>query len=294
VLPPQIHRAEVEKHAKKCFINEMRRLLAVLVFFGITGHAQIGVLPTTTLTLDHRLGTRSNVWKTSSGMLPTSGGIAFGFFTLPFYSNDLFGSSLFNPDIYSVNEILTNYISYGRSRGEALYNMGFRDFRSFSTYGLVQTSGDWSFSSNPTNDGWPSGNIFARTDVLDPSFSSFLSGTRLYEIAFGFGEWNYETNDIRDANFGGDNWGVVSPAGHYWDTTKNYEFPALGGQKILRFEDLRDASFLTPPDFVGSLDYQASYPLNNVLMVPEPSALSVLTVGFGALACFHRRALPER
>jgi len=267
----------------------MKRLLTVLVLCGITAHAQIGIPPTTTLLLDHRLGTMSNVWKTSSGMSPTSGGIAFGFFTLPFYSNDLFGSSLFDPGIYFVNDILTNYISYGRSRGEALYNMGFRDFRSFSTYGLVQTSGDWSFSSNPTNDGWPSGNIFARTDVLDPSFSILLSGTRLYEIAFGFGEWNNETNDIRDATFGGDNWGVVSPTGHYWDTTKNYEFPSLGGTKILRFEALGEASLFTPPDFVGSLDYQASFPLSNVLMIPEPSSLSLLVAGGASLMAGNRK-----
>jgi hypothetical protein len=268
----------------------MIRLLAVLVFGGITAHAQIGIWPTTTLTLDHRLGTRSNVWKTSSGMSPTSGGIVFGFFTAPFYSNELFGSSLINHDIFFVNEILTNYNFYGSSRGEALYNMGFRDFRSFSEYGVgVQTSGDWSFSSNQTNDAGPSGNISARTE-LDFTFSSSLSGTRLYEIAFGFGEWNSETNDIRDATFGGDNWGIVSPTGHYWDTTQNYEFPSSGGTKTFWFEALQAGS--SSPDFVGTnLEYTPYYygTLNNVLMIPEPSALSLLAVGLGALTMMRRR-----
>lgn len=141
-------------------------LIAVLVFGGITAHAQIGISPTATVILDHRLGTKSNVWKSSSGMSPTSGGIVLGSFTGPFYSNKLFGSSLFNPDIFFASDILTNYNFYGSSRGEALQNKGFRDFRSFSAYGLVQTSGDWSFSSDPSI-----------------SFSAFLSGTRLYEIA---------------------------------------------------------------------------------------------------------------
>ena len=206
-------------------------LIAVLVFGGITAHAQIGISPTATLTLDHRLGTRSNVWKSSSGMSPTSGGIAFGFFTGPFYSNELFGSSLFNSDILFVNDILTHNNFYGSSRGEALHNMGFRDFRSFSAYGLVQASGDCSFSSNP-----------------DISFSTFLSGTRLYEIAFGLGEWNSETNDRRDATFGEENWGIDSLSGHYLDTTQNYEFPSSGDLKIFRFEDLRtQIPFCLPP-----------------------------------------------
>jgi hypothetical protein len=129
-----------------------------------------------------------------------------------------------------VNDILTNYNFHGSARGEALQNKGFRDFRSFSEYGLVQTSGDWSFSSDP-----------------GISFSAFLSGTRLYEIAFGLGEWNSETNDIRDATFGGDNWGTVSLTGHYWDTTQNYEFPSSGDLKIFRFEDLRTQNLFCPP-----------------------------------------------
>ena len=197
-------------------------LIAVLVFGGITAHAQIGISPTATVILDHRLGTRSNVWKSSSGMSPTSGGIVLGSFTGPLYSNKLFGSSLFNPDIFFASDILTNYNFYGSSRGEALQNKGFRDFRSFSEYGLVQTSGDCSFSSNP-----------------DISFSTFLSGTRLYEIPFGFGEWNSETNDRRDATFCEDNWVIDSLSGHYLDTTQNYEFPSSGDLKIFRFEDLR-------------------------------------------------------
>jgi hypothetical protein len=268
----------------------MIRLLAVLVFGGITAHAQIGIWPTTTLTLDHRLGTRSNVWKTSSGMIPTSGGIAFGFFTAPSYSNELLGSSFINHDIGFVSEILTNYHFFGSSRVEALYNMGFRDFRSFSEYG-VQTSGDWSFSSNETNDGGPSGNIFARTDV-DFNFSNLLSGARLYEIAFGFGEWNSETNDIRDATYGGDNWGIVSPIGHYWDTTQNYEFPSSVSTKILRFENLQmQGLFGPPPDFVGTnLEYSASN-FSNVLMIPEPSALSLLAVGLGVVLRRRRRTV---
>ena len=206
-------------------------LIAVLVFGGITAHAQIGISPTATVILDHRLGTKSNVWKSSSGMSPTSGGIAFGFFTGPFYSKELFGSSLFNSDILFVNDILTHNNFYGSSRGEALHNMGFRDFRSFSAYGLVQASGDCSFSSNP-----------------DISFSTFLSGTRLYEIAFGLGEWNSETNDRRDATFGEENWGIDSLSGHYLDTTQNYEFPSSGDLKIFRFEDLRtQIPFCLPP-----------------------------------------------
>ena len=206
-------------------------LIAVLVFGGITAHAQIGISPTATVILDHRLGTKSNVWKSSSGMSPTSGGIAFGFFTGPFYSKELFGSSLFNSDVLFVNDILTHNNFYGSSRGEALHNMGFRDFRSFSAYGLVQASGDCSFSSNP-----------------DISFSTFLSGTRLYEIAFGLGEWNSETNDRRDATFGEENWGIDSLSGHYLDTTQNYEFPSSGDLKIFRFEDLRtQIPFCLPP-----------------------------------------------
>ena len=39
--------------------------------------------------------------------------------------------------------------------------------------------------------------------------------------------------------------------------------------------------------FEGGMNYTTN-------VVPKPSALSVLAVGFGALACFHRRALPER
>jgi len=206
-------------------------LIAVLVFGGITAHAQIGISPTATLTLGHRLGTKSNIWKSSSGMSPISGGIVLGSFTGPFYSNELFGSSLVNPDIFFVNDILTNYNFYASARGEALQNKGFRDFRSFSGYGLVQTSGGWSFSSNP-----------------DISFSTFLPGTRLYEIAYGLGEWNSETNDIRDATFGEENWGIDSLSGHYWDTTQNYEFPSAGDLKIFRFEDLRtQIPFCLPP-----------------------------------------------
>jgi len=206
-------------------------LIAVLVFGGITAHAQIGISPTATLTLGYRLGTKSNIWKSSSGMSPISGRIVLGSFTGPFYSNELFGSSLVNPDIFFVNDILTNYNFYASARGEALQNKGFRDFRSFSGYGLVQTSGGWSFSSNP-----------------DISFSTFLPGTRLYEIAYGLGEWNSETNDIRDATFGEENWGIDSLSGHYWDTTQNYEFPSAGDLKIFRFEDLRtQIPFCLPP-----------------------------------------------
>jgi hypothetical protein len=206
-------------------------LIAVLVFGGITAHAQIGISPTATVILDHRLGTKSNVWKSSFGMSPTSGGIVLGSFTGPLCSNKLFGSSLFNPDIFFASDILTNYNFYGSSRGEALQNKGFRDFRSFSEYGLVQTSGDWSFSSDP-----------------GISFSAFLSGTRLYEIAFGLGEWNSETNEIRDATFGEENWGIDSLSGHYLDTTQNYEFPSSGDLKSFRFEDLRtQIPFCLPP-----------------------------------------------
>lgn len=265
-------------------------VLSLNMFCAITAHAQIGI-PPSTLILDHRLGGgNSNVWKTSSGMIPTSGGVAFGFFTAPFYSNDLIGSSLINPGIGFVSEILTNYKSWGSSRGEALYYAGFRDFRSFSPYGLVETSGDWTFSSNPTNDGWPPGNIFARTDVKDFSFSSYLSGTQLFEIAFGSGAWNSETNDIRDATFGGDNWGIVSTAGHYWDTTQNYEFPN-SGVRIFRFESLQAQSiFGPPPDFVGTIE-NSSYPMNNVLMIPEPSALSLFAVGLGMVLLPRRRTV---
>ena len=206
-------------------------LIAVLVFGGITAHAQIGISPTATVILDHRLGTKSDVWKSSSGMYTTSGGIILGLFTGPFYSSKLFGSSLFNPGIFFASDILANYNFYGSSREEALQNNGFRDFRSFSAYGLVQTSGDWSFSSDP-----------------GISFSAFLSGTRLYEIAFGLGEWNSETNDIRDATFGEENWGIDSLSGHYLDTTQNYEFPSSGDLKIFRFEDLRtQIPFCLPP-----------------------------------------------
>ena len=228
---------DIAELVKWCLIDQIMKaiqsasLIAVLVFGGITAHAQIGISPTATVILDHRLGTKSNVWKSSSGMSPTSGGIAFGFFTGPFYSKELFGSSLFNSDVLFVNDILTHNNFYGSSRGEALHNMGFRDFRSFSAYGLVQASGDCSFSSNP-----------------DISFSTFLSGTRLYEIAFGLGEWNSETNDRRDATFGEENWGIDSLSGHYLDTTQNYEFPSSGDLKIFRFEDLRtQIPFCLPP-----------------------------------------------
>lgn len=266
-------------------------LLLSLGMFGITTHAQIGISPTTSLILDHRgEGLNRNVWKTSSGMYPTSGGIAFGFFSDPFslHPGYPFGNSLINPNVWFVNDILTNYQLYGRSLGEALYFAGFRDFRSFSPYGLVQTSGDWSFSSNPTNDGRASGNIFARTDVLDASLSNSLSGVRLFEIAFGFGEWNSETNDIRDASFGGDNWGIVSRANRF-DPAENYEFPSSPGLKTLRFDNLQEQSFLQSPEFVGTIEF-SSYPYNNVLMIPEPSSLSLLVAG-GAVLMARRRKL---
>jgi hypothetical protein len=140
-------------------------LIAVLVFGGITAHAQIGISPTATVILDHRLGTSSDVWKSSSGVSPTIGGIVFGFFTGSFYSNELFGSSLFNPDISFVNDILTNCNFYGSSREEALHNMGFRDFWSFSAYGLVQTSGDWNSEANEIRDSTFSGDNW-RIDSL--------------------------------------------------------------------------------------------------------------------------------
>jgi hypothetical protein len=153
-------------------------LVAVLVFGGITVHAQIGISPTTALILDHRLGTSSDVWKSSSGVSPTIGGIVFGFFTGSFYSNKLFGSSLFNSDIFFASDILTNYNFDGSSREEVLQNKGFRDFRSFSVYGLVPTLGDWSSEANEIRDSTFSGDNWGIDSLTGHNWDT----TQNYEI----------------------------------------------------------------------------------------------------------------
>ena len=46
--------------------------------------------------------------------------------------------------------------------------------------------------------------------------------------------------------------------------------------------------FASPPDFVGTWEY-ASDSLNNVLMIPEPSALSLFAIGLGGVVMMRRR-----
>jgi len=175
---------DIAKLGKWCLINKMIKaiksasLVAVLVFGGITVHAQIGISPTTTLTLGHRLGTSSDVWKSSSGVSPTIGGIVFGFFTGSFYSNELFDSSLSNPDISFANDILTNCNFYGSSRGEAPHNMGFRDSWSFSAYGLVPTLGDLKSEANEIRDSTFSGDNWG----IDSLTGHHWDTTQNYEI----------------------------------------------------------------------------------------------------------------
>jgi len=88
---------------------------------------------------------------------------------------------------------------------DALVNYGYVDLRSIPNT-LLLTDLDWSFESNPQNSPYSSSSAIRGGVYLDPG----LSETQLYVLAFNAGSWDFNSNSMSTATFGGSEWGVIS------------------------------------------------------------------------------------